>query len=466
MTRISFGGRTIRGSGVDYQRRRLIGTASVVAIFWVSIGVILTFAFGIYPLHGGGFPVIPRPPYTRSYDPITVVEQGLPANVPVDTARLRDAPKDVSIQLLALRPGGVTLVAGGRPVRYIATPAPVTEIGELCDLVADRNWIERSGPRQVALKSALVVYPGVELAIGGASVDDLVLLNRIGTFIGANGGGLNFERIRVHVASAVPQSMDRYRPFILAIGQGVMRFHNTVVDGLGWDWNGSYGVSWQDGSTGEAVDTTFENSFIGVYTARSSGLLFRRCVFRKNYLYGFDPHTYSRKIVVDESLAEGNGAHGFIFSEYVRESVIMNSTSRGNGENGIMMDRYSTGNLIHNNTVTGNRGDGIVTADSPRNSFHSNVIRENRVGVKTSPRDARSTIFEANKVVFNNIASEDLKVANGQGGNTVMGNGGQWNTHALRMVWSGIAAALLISVVLLSVHARKWRSKALRHAVS
>lgn len=445
-----------RARRVDYLRRRLVGTVAVIAIFWVALGGVLTLAFAIYPLRSGGFPVVPRPPYVRTADPITVAEVGVPPNVPVDTKNLDTAPRDPSVRLIAVRPDRVTLVAGGSAVRTIETPSGTWEIGQLVDAIADPDWIERPGPEKVVLKSALVTYPGVNLTVGPGDVE---LLNRLGVFLGANGGGLSFEGAHVHAGVTGPQSTGAFRPFILSIGRGAMQFHRSTVDGLGWDWNGSYGVSWQDGSTGQAIDSTFENNFIGVYTARSSGLLFQRCTFRKNYLYGLDPHTYSRHLMVEDSLAEDNGAHGFIFSEYVRESVIRNSISRGNGENGIMMDTYSSGNLIYNNHVIGNTGDGVVTTDSPRNSFQSNVIEGNRVGVRTSRRDARSTVFQGNDVSFNNLASENLRIKNGRDGNTVVGNGGQWNPRALKAVWAGITVALALSAALLSLHARKWRAK-------
>ncbi|MGI9124189.1 MAG: hypothetical protein ACR2JM_05495, partial [Mycobacterium sp.] len=244
---------------IDYQRRKLVGTLVVFAIFWASVGGILTLALAIYPLTGRGFPLVPRAPYTRSYDPVTLVEKGLPPNVATDAVALEMAPRDSWIRLIAVRPDQVTLVAGGRPVRTI-TPAPaVTDIGELSDLIGDPEWIERSGPGRVVLKSAVVSYPGADLTVGGPTVSEVVLLNRLGVLVGANGGGLRFEGVRVRVDSLTPLSPERYRPFILSIGRGLMRFDRSTIDGLGWDWNGSYGVSWQDGSTGEAIDTTFEN---------------------------------------------------------------------------------------------------------------------------------------------------------------------------------------------------------------
>lgn len=460
MSSIGSGSAKHRGRRVDYQRRRLAGTIAVVAIFFVSLGGILTLALAIYPLRSGGFPVVPRPPYIRAYDPITLVELGLPPNRPIDAGPLDTAAKDPEIRLMAVRPEGITLLAGGRPLRTIDTPVAVTDIGRLRDLVADRDWIEQSEPGKTVVKAALITYPGVDLAIGGPTASRVALLDRLGVFLGTHGGGLHFDGVRVHPESGASQAPSSYRPFILAIGRGTMRLNNSTIDGLGWDWNGSYGVSWQDGSTGEATDTTFENNFIGVYTARSPGLIVRRCTFRRNHLYGFDPHTYSKNIVVEDSVAEENGAHGFIFSEYVRQSRITNSIARGNGENGITMDKYSTGNLIEGNTVVGNKGDGIVTTDSPRNLFQANVIQDNRVGVRTSLRDAGSTRFEGNEVLYNNLASENLPIANGRDSNTVVGNGGQWDLGALRAVWVGIAAAMALSAALLSYHARNWVGKA------
>jgi mannuronan 5-epimerase len=214
-------------------------------------------------------------------------------------------------------------------------------------------------------------------------------------------------------------------------------------------------VSLEVNSTGTMTGTTFENSFIGAYTAQSHDITFLNDTFRGNKLYGLDPHTYTTRLLIDTVTAEHNGAHGIIFSDGVTDSLVTNSISRNNGENGIMMDKFSGNNVIVNNTVTGNTGDGLVTAASPHNVFSGNTVSDNRVGVRLNDNDAANTTLTNNTVTFNRgyVAESGDQPWELPSGNTEHDNGGELNMAAIWWVAAATGGAIIVSALLLLI----WR---------
>lgn len=443
------------GSAPKRDLRRILGTLIILGILIAIFGLffaLMTF----HPENKPGFTHVPRKPYTPAVNPIALAELGLPPDTPgTDRTKLAAKTKDKRVTLVSVRAGKVELSAGGRVVRSIPTQKPPADLDQLATLIADGRWLDRVSPGHFVLKSALVVY-GVPFTFGGRLVKEIALMDQFSVFIGTLGGTVTFDDVRVRVIDTIPTEEHRYRPFVVASKGSKMTIRGSEFSGLGWDWNASYGVSWVQGATGEAVDSTFEKGFIGVYTARAIGVSFLHCEFRDNDLYGLDPHTYSRNLTVDDVVAEGNGAHGIIFSDHVTDSTISNSLSRDNGENGIMMDKQSTGNRIENNTVVDNRGDGLVVSDSPDNDFVGNTVESNRVGVRASPPDPPGTVFRGNRIVHNGDAAENISLS--EDDNVISDNGGDWNSGVLRRIVPAAAVALVVfGIVLLFKTYRRLR---------
>lgn len=443
------------GSAPKRDARRIIGTLILQAVLLSIFGLLFALA-SFHPEDKPGFRPIPRAPYTPALNPIALAELGIPPDTAgTDRTALATLAKDDRIQLVAVKAQVVEMIRGGQVVRSIPTENPPADLDQLAAIIADRLWLERQETGRFVINSGLVIYGGVHFTFGGPAVTDISLTDKFSVFLGVVGGSVTFDKVRVVAADNEVSERHRYRPFVIATKGARMDIRGSEFSGLGWDWRGSYGVSWMQDTTGEAVDSVFEKSFIGVYTTNAFDIAFRRCVFRDNYLYGLDPHTYSRNLTVDEVTAERNGAHGIIFSDHVTDSTITNSVARDNGENGIMMDKRSTRNLIENNTVTGNRGDGLVTSDSPGNLFVNNTVEANRVGVRVAPPDPDGTGFRANRISRNGSAAEDITLPKG---NVVRSNGGNWNHTVLGRIWPTALAVLgLIGLAHFVQTIRRWR---------
>lgn len=143
-------------------------------------------------------------------------------------------------------------------------------------------------------------------------------------------------------------------------------------------------------ATGRAVHAVFANNHFGGYTAWARGLAVRHSQFRDNTRYGFDPHTFTRRIRVTDSTAVGNGSHGFILSAGCERNVLRRVVSGGNGGSGFMIDdgRTSDGGTAPSNhnrliriSASANAREGVVIEGGTGNAVRHARLDHNRYGV-------------------------------------------------------------------------------------
>jgi parallel beta-helix repeat protein len=419
------------------QRSRARGTAYLLVFLTVAaVGAILTLAIGrnhqAHQLRSPGAAPA-RASYIAALDPVTAAEQGVPPG-----ASEQNPLRSRSIRAIKVFPTHLDLVAGGRLLRSVATQR-FTTLAEITKSVADPDWITSRPNGAVVLNAALIVEHGAGLAVGPPATRQVLLADVPGVFLGANGGTLHLDQVSVSslrdskIGSHDPSA---YRPFVLATNYAYLTVKHSTFSNLGWDWNGSYGVSWMSHSHGHAYESRFTGNYIGIYTDHVGSLLFRGNTIQGNELYGLDPHSRSENLVVADNTVVANASHGVIFSDNVHHSAVYGNTVKGNGQNGIMMDANSANNLIRNNRITENRGDGIVLSNSPSNRVSTNEVEHNRVGIHV----ANSA---ASQVSGNTIRHNDETVQGvSSDGNTVPAT---WNVRAIAYIWS-LAALILVAL--------------------
>ncbi|MGH2933967.1 MAG: right-handed parallel beta-helix repeat-containing protein [Gaiellaceae bacterium] len=374
---------------------------------------------------------------THSYDPISDALRGFGPQA----THAQPGRPEAGIRAVVLHPDHVGLVVGGKEIRRIPIASGEMNLADLVRIVHDRRWLAQAG-RVVTAEAAVIAVGGSRLTVSDPATRTLVLESRPGVFLGARGSTLRLARVTVR--PSVREANTRAgstRPFVLAQRDSRMVISRSVLVDLGHDWNSSYGVSWSSGSTGEIARSQVLRCYIGVYTAGARDLVVRGNLLRGNTLYGVDPHSGSRGIVVVGNTAERNGRHGIIFSQNVSASVVRGNIARDNRLNGIMMDAGSTGNVITRNLVEYNHGDGIVLADSPGNSIVSNRILDNRIGIFARGGGSPRTIA-------GNVLAGNAEAAQGVGlpaGNEAHDNGGEWLPGRIRAIWllAGLATVLL-----------------------
>jgi parallel beta-helix repeat protein len=430
-------------------RATVIHLLVLAAVLGVCTAASLTVGRVRLPWRLPGFPVLPvRVLEPGQQSPIALVRHGLPPDMDVAGTgpRHRRAGPSAAIRAIVVSPHKITLLAGGRVIESIPVARRSPDLPELVRAIADPYWINVPAPGVVVLRVALIIENRASLTVSPPAVRLLLLADNPGVLLGAHRRGI------LRIESTAIESPDLrytgdYRPFVLAEQRSRLLIRHSLLAGLGWDYDDSYGVSWKTGSTGGATSSTFTGNFFGVYTGNVSGVAFTGNLVAGNYSYGIDPHSYSSRLTITGNTVTANGRHGIILADHVTRSVVVGNTVRGNAANGIMMYGASTGNVIERNTVAGNRGDGIVCTASPGNRVIGNVVRGNRVGLHIERMPPRTVAMSGNIVTGNALNSEGIAAA---AGNTVASNVHLgWDADWLTIIW--LLGTVLLVVTLMSL---------------
>ena len=312
------------------------------------------------------------------------------------------------LRAVHFRPGRLELVAGGQLMGRIPFPGPGPVAFErIAAALQASSWVREVESGVFELSAALVQAPGTAVTFTAPAVKTLRLVDRPGVFIAGRGATARFDGVTITswnpVAGGPDQGLSNGRPFLFYSEGSRLDLVRTEASYLGSDRTSAYGVNWGTATSGEARDSMFHHNFFGAYTNEARDVVFRRNVFHDNVYYGWDPHTSSRNLVVEDNEAYGNGSHGFIASQDVVDSVIRRNYSHHNGGNGIVLHRLSNRNLVEDNRVEDNAADGIVVIGSSENLLSRNVVRNHRTGVRIHDPNSdgnrvRENLLEDNEI--------------------------------------------------------------------
>ena len=318
-----------------------------------------------------------------------------------------------------VQPDAILLVEGGRLVRNIPVPPVIeyqrAETGRLVAVprppasftlkgvtaaVGDPAWMAEVEPGVFQVDAALVQL-ATTMHVKAPEVTAVRLTTRPHVFIGGLHAQTVFEGVTVTSWDPGANGPDLTpadgRPFVLYQDASRLDIIRSQFVHLGSDRSGAYGTSWRaEGTTGSAIESTFADSFFGVYTFEARDIVFRGNVFRDNDYYGLDPHDYTTGLVIENNEAYGNGTHGMIFSRFVTNSVMRNNWVHDNGENGIVMHLGSSHNLIEGNVVERNVHDGIVVLGSSDITIADNKVRGNEVGIRANQIGSKRITIRGN----------------------------------------------------------------------
>ncbi len=311
---------------------------------------------------------------------------------------------------IVIRPDRVELMTGPRVLWSHPSTARLTLPGlyRIIHAGPKPRWLMAAGTGVYVMRAAIVQAPHTDLRISAPAVRDLRMMStrRVDqeVYLSGQSAGLTISGTRItswRPDGGPDSTPSMRRPFISYDQPGaVLTIGGAQVSYLGGDSNMGYGVTWGRGTTGEALESTFDHNFFGAYTNAAVGVVFRNNIFRDNYLYGLDPHSGSKGLIITDNTSFHNGSHGIIFSKDVTDSVVTGNRSFGNRLNGIMMDARSDRNLISGNQTWSNDGDGIVVQNSSRVTIRSNLVTGNRVGVRITGASVHDTV-EGNELTGN-----------------------------------------------------------------
>ncbi|MEM4274628.1 MAG: right-handed parallel beta-helix repeat-containing protein [Candidatus Nitrosocaldaceae archaeon] len=172
------------------------------------------------------------------------------------------------------------------------------------------------------------------------------------------------------------------RPHILVIN-GLIEIRDSFIGYLGYDSARSHGLSIYGGTNHILINSTITNNYFGLYTDNVNGMIIDNNMVYNNYVYGLDPHTFSRDIIITNNEVYNNGKHGIICSRDCYNIQIVNNTVYNNKGHGIMLDRDTYNSLIKSNIII-NNDNGIKLFASYNNTIVDNKIVDNKDGIRLS----------------------------------------------------------------------------------
>lgn len=313
----------------------------------------------------------------------------------------------------------------------VRKPGSVVRLTDINNALRNNALLESLSPGEWLLKVRLTTYEQVRLELHGRSaggdVDWLKLRSEPSGYalVESSNGQISIRDTRI-------TSWDtRNRTFDTAFEDGSGRAYisaknrtstytdnrmdviNSEVAYLGFFEETAYGISWKvlaepgqpkpgiigKGMTGAITNSKFHHNYFGVYVWGVGDMVVRDNEFYENFRYGFDAHTSSQRVTVENNIARDNGTHGIIFAERCTDNIIRGNKATNNKGHGIMLHESSDRNVIENNTIIGN-DDGVALFESSNNRIARNVIRDNRVGLRVYGRavDSASNLFEDNEI--------------------------------------------------------------------
>jgi poly(beta-D-mannuronate) C5 epimerase len=149
------------------------------------------------------------------------------------------------------------------------------------------------------------------------------------------------------------------------------------------------------------VGNEIYDSTMGFYTNGAIDSYYLGNYLHDNIIYNFDPHDYSKRLVIARNLAtKAKHAHGIIISREVDYSIIAQNISLKNHSAGIMLDRLSNHNTIYDNLSLANGYMGISIQESKNVLITNNTLAMNSIdGVMV--RNSLAVTIKHNNI-FNN----------------------------------------------------------------
>ncbi|MFC5234661.1 right-handed parallel beta-helix repeat-containing protein [Pseudonocardia zijingensis] len=331
-------------------------------------------------------------------------------------------------------PATGTAPDGGEPqARFdAATNTIVLTGGEDVPLPALGEEVADSALREVEpgvwfLGANIAVQPGASLRVAAPDVHWLRMAGGGGAFVSitAYGGGLAVEGTCITSWDPGTQTVDEdhedRRSYLLARDGATMTIDDAELRFLGSGDVESYGLSWRtEGTTGHIRGSVISHLYYGLYSYEVDGLEVTDNEFHDNVLYGVDPHTESRNLVIERNVVHHNGKHGIILAEDCVDSVIRDNVVYANKHHGIVMYQNSDRNLIEGNESFGNAAQGININESHENEIRANKVYDNAESGVGITQTSRSNVVADNQLRGN--GKDGIRLVSEAAETTVRGN--------------------------------------------
>ncbi|WP_433557533.1 right-handed parallel beta-helix repeat-containing protein [Pseudonocardia xinjiangensis] len=346
-------------------------------------------------------PVVdPARPCTREAPPVPAAEPGTPSRAGVSF--------DPASNTIVLASGeGVSLSALSSAV---GNPAALRE-------VAPGEWLLGADLQVLTGASLQITAPDVRWLKLGSSPAGFVTVKVLGGALDITGTCVTSWDTAAGHADA--DSLDG-RAFLLARDGARMLIQHSEVRYLGYGEVESYGMSWRTAATGGITTSVVSHLFYGLYSFRVDGLTVQDNEFHHNELYGIDPHTSSRRMLIERNIVHNNGKHGIVLAEDCTDSVIRDNVVYANDHHGIVLYLHSDRNIVEGNDSFGNAAQGININESAGNTVRGNRVYDNTESGIAVGQTAKDNVVENNQIRGNQ--QDGIRLVSDAVETTVRGN--------------------------------------------
>ncbi len=313
----------------------------------------------------------------------------------------------------------------------VKQPGAMVTLTDIYNALQNGSWLERVSQYEWVLKVNLKVFELVRLELhgeaAGGDVNWLKLNSGSSSFVSieSSNGQISIRNTRITSWDEATGAFDTDfldgsgRAYISAKNRTSVYADNRmdVIDSeiayLGYFAETAYGISWKviseedapspgilgQGMTGIISGSQFHHNYFGVYVWGVGDMEVRNNEFYSNYSYGFDAHTVTQRVTVEDNYSHDNGLHGIIFAERCTQNVVRRNRVINNRGHGIMLHELSDNNIVEDNEIIGNN-DGVALFESSNNVVARNIIKDNVTGVRVYGRANASSenLFEDNEI--------------------------------------------------------------------
>lgn len=341
----------------------------------------------------------------------------------------------------------------------VKRPGAVVSLADIYEALDDDNLLEQVEQYEWVLKVNLKTFELVRLELhgeaAGGDVNWLKLRSESSSFvtIESSNGQISIRNTRITSWDRAAGTFDTAfldgsgRAYISAKNRTSVYADNRMdvieseIAYLGYFEETAYGISWKviseedapspgilgQGMTGNIIGSKFHHSYFGVYVWGVGDMEVRNNEFYNNYSYGFDAHTVTQRVTVEDNYSHDNGLHGIIFADRCTENVVRRNRVINNRGHGIMLHELSDNNIVEDNEVIGN-DDGVALFESSNNVVARNIIKDNVTGVRVYGRANVSSgnLFEDNEISGNTnygVFMYDAAAGNTFSNNQIVSNG-------------------------------------------
>jgi len=197
---------------------------------------------------------------------------------------------------------------------------------------------------------------------------------------------------------------------------GTTNITNSEIGYLGYSCSRCAGLSYYGGDGSIIKNSDIRHLLKGYYSKNMGHMIIEGNKFHDNYLYGIDPHTGTRDLIIRNNKVYGNNASDIICSKHCYNLLIEGNEvyKSGGAGRGIAFSINTSNSIARNNQVHDNERCISFNRDSNNNHVYNNTISHCKFGIYLSNTsrnsiDGNSIAHSDYGIVMKNVTSNGIK---------------------------------------------------------